>query len=202
VIAVLTCAIAGGLFRAVDAARETAGFMQGVGLDRVRIFFVAFLLAVCPLGSVALAQTTGPASGLGLPRFVSLKADKVNVRTGPSRDHDVNWVFTRAGLPVEITAEFGTWRRIRDSEGADGWVHQSLLSGRRTALVAPWAKGETFALYDRADRNSTLAARLQPGVLCTVKACSGDWCRVFGEGFDGFIEQERLWGVYPKEPIE
>lgn len=181
--------------------------MQRVGLGRVRNSCAALLLAACSLATGSLltnawAQATGPASGFALPRFVSLKADKVNVRTGPSRDHEVNWVFTRAGLPVEITAEYGTWRRIRDSEGADGWVHQSLLSGRRTALVAPWAKGETFALYERSDRSATVSARLQPGVLCTVRACSGTWCRVFGEGFDGFIEQERLWGVYPSEAIE
>ena len=75
----------------------------------------------------------GPASGLPVPRFVSLKSDRVNVRGGPTKDHDVAWVYTRAGMPVEITAEFENWRRIRDWEGAEGWVYHSLLSGRRTA---------------------------------------------------------------------
>ena len=70
-----------------------------------------------------------------MPRFVSLKSDKVNVRGGPTKDHDVTWIYTRAGLPVEITAEFDNWRRIRDWEGSEGWVYHSLLSGRRTAMV-------------------------------------------------------------------
>jgi SH3-like domain-containing protein len=78
----------------------------------------------------------GPSSGLPVPRFVSLKSDRVHVRGGPSRDHDIAWLFTRAGLPVEVTAEYDNWRRIRDWEGAEGWVYHTLLSGKRTALVA------------------------------------------------------------------
>ncbi|WP_163980849.1 SH3 domain-containing protein, partial [Raoultella ornithinolytica] len=75
------------------------------------------------------------ASGLPVPRYVSLKSDHVNVRAGPTKDQDVTWIYTRSGLPVEITAEFENWRRVRDSEGAEGWVYHSLLSGKRTAVV-------------------------------------------------------------------
>jgi len=81
-------------------------------------------------------------SALPLPRFVSLKSHKVNVRKGPSTDQAIVWVFSRAGLPVEVIAESDNWRRVRDSEGADGWVFHSLLSARRTVLVTPWSKGE------------------------------------------------------------
>ena len=148
--------------------------------------------------------TTGTVSGLALPRFVSLKSDRVNVRRGPNKDNEVSWVYTRAGLPVEITAEYENWRRIRDWEGAEGWVYHSLLSGRRTALVSPNAKtgNELIPIYEGADTHSSVAARLQPGVLATVKHCSGTWCRIAGDGFDGWIEQERLWGVYPNETME
>ncbi|NJO54338.1 MAG: hypothetical protein HC829_05355 [Bacteroidales bacterium] len=144
----------------------------------------------------------GPYSGLPLPRFVSLKADRVNVRGGPSREHDVAWVFTRSSLPVEIVAEFETWRRIRDVDGSEGWVYHSLLSGRRTAMVAPWVPNETVIL--RADRSADarIAARLEPGVLGSVRACRAGWCRISGQGFDGWIQQERLWGVYPNESID
>ncbi len=79
-------------------------------------------------------------TGLPVPRYVSLKTDRVNLREGPSKDHRTAWVYQRAGLPVEIIAEYETWRRIRDSEGTEGWVLHSLLSGRRTALVQPWGK--------------------------------------------------------------
>ena len=92
-------------------------------------------------------------SGLPVPRYVSLKSDHVNVRAGPTKDNDVAWVYTRSGLPVEITAEFENWRRVRDSEGAEGWVYHSLLSGRRTAVVTMKTKDDLASLYDRADAN-------------------------------------------------
>ena len=102
-------------------------------------------------------------SGLPVPRFVSLKSDHVNVRVGPTKDNDVTWIYTRSGLPVEITAEFENWRRIRDSEGAEGWVYHSLLSGRRTAVITMKTKDDLAPLYDRADPNAAVAARLQAG---------------------------------------
>src|SRR5258708_21975031 len=113
--------------------------------------FVA-MAAVVMAGGVATAEEpTGTASGLPVPRFVSLKSDRVNVRGGPTKDHDVTWVYTRSGLPVEVTAEFENWRRIRDWEGAEGWVYHSLLSGRRTAIVAPKAKSteDLLSLHEK-----------------------------------------------------
>ena len=145
---------------------------------------------------------TGPVSGLPVPRFVSLKSDRVNVVAGPTRITTSPGSIPGSGLPVEITAEFENWRRIRDCEGAEGWVYHSLLSGRRTAVVVPKMKDELVPLYDSADPASPVAARLQAGVLATVKSCAGNWCQFSGKGFDGWIEQERLWGVYPNEKVE
>lgn len=166
--------------------------------------FLVFAAALAVLEPIAVvrAQDVGTASGLPVPRYVSLKSDRVNVREGPAKDHRTSWVFERAGLPVEITAEFDTWRKIRDSEGAEGWVLHSLLSGRRTALVAPWKKDVVLALHANGVNGSPIIANLQPNVLANVKRCDGTWCRVFGDGFDGYIEQTNLWGVYPGEHVE
>ena len=93
---------------------------------------------LAPLFAALLAIAAWPAladSGLPVPRFVTLKGDEVNVRAGPGRRYPINWVFLRQEMPVEVVAEFDTWRKIRDFEGTEGWVHQSLLSGRRGALV-------------------------------------------------------------------
>ena len=158
----------------------------------------AFVAPAQAAGDVA----PGPKSGLPVPRFVSLKPDRVNVRGGPTRDHDVTFVYTRAGLPVEITAESDNWRRIRDWEGSEGWVYHSLLSGRRTAVVTPKDKKDLVVLYERADSDGAIVARLQSGVLAAVKRCSGTWCRIIGAGFDGWVVQEQLWGVYPNEKVE
>ncbi|HWW49234.1 MAG TPA: SH3 domain-containing protein [Xanthobacteraceae bacterium] len=148
------------------------------------------------------ADAGASASGLPVPRFVSLKSDHVNVRVGPTKDNEVSWVYTRAGLPVEITAEFENWRRVRDSEGAEGWVYHSLLSGRRTAVVNMKDKDQLAALHHRADRESPVTARLEAGVVVQVKRCDAAWCRITGRGFDGYIEQQRLWGVYPDEKVD
>jgi len=168
----------------------------------VLALFLALALFLGLVTAAAQAQQVGKVSGLPLPRFVSLKSDRVNLREGPSKDHRTTWVFERAGLPVEITAEFETWRKVRDSDGTEGWVLHSLLSGRRTALVAPWKKDQIFTLFAKPSAGAAPTARLQPGVIANIKTCDGSWCRVFGDGFDGFIQQTDLWGVYPNEKIE
>jgi SH3-like domain-containing protein len=163
-------------------------------------------VAGAALGAETTASTsqsgrqTGP-SGLPLPRFVSLKAEKVNVRRGPSSDHAVAWVFQRKGMPVEIVAEFENWRRIRDSDGEEGWILQNMLSGKRTAAVAPWRKGQTMALYPSAGSGG-MVAKLQTGVIGEIEACTGEWCRISAGGYDGWIEQAMLWGVYPGESVD
>ena len=159
---------------------------------------------------VALAGTawgagegsTGSVSGLPVPRFVSLKSDRVNVRSGPNKDQEVRWVYTRAGMPVEVTAEFENWRRIRDWEGAEGWVYHSLLSGRRSAVVVPTLKDDLVPLYENTDVESAVVARLQSGVLGQLKSCNGAWCEFNGKNFSGWIKQERLWGAYPNEKVD
>ena len=153
-------------------------------------------------GDVLTGSITGSVSGFPIPRFVSLKSDRVNARSGPNKDQDVRWVYTHVGMPVEITAEFENWRRIRDWEGAEGWVYHSLLSGRRMAVVVPKTKDELVPLYENADLKSAVSARLQSGVLGTLRSCDGSWCQFSGKGFDGYVRQERLWGAYPNEKVE
>jgi SH3-like domain-containing protein len=151
--------------------------------------------------TTALQVVTGP-SGLPLPRFVSLKADKVNVRRGPSSDHPVAWVFQRKGYPVEIVAEFENWRRVRDSDGDEGWILQSMLTGKRSAIVAPWRAGKPLPLRSGTDETASVVAQLEPGVMSQVKSCDGQWCELDAQGYDGYVPQDMLWGVYPGEQVD
>jgi SH3-like domain-containing protein len=161
---------------------------------------MAAALAIQP--SITLAQeVTGSVSGLPVPRFVSLRPSDTPMREGPSKDHRIKWVFKQEGLPVEIIAEFENWRRVRDSEGDDGWVFHSRLSGRRTAQINPKLKDPSISLHERESEGSTVVARLQPGVIGSIERCTGTWCKLQGEGFDGWIPQSRLWGVYPGERV-
>jgi SH3-like domain-containing protein len=177
--------------------RFAAALMAAVALS-----FLGAAEAAAQAKGANTALERGSVTGLPVPRFVSLKADRINVRSGPGRDQDVRWVYTRAGMPVEVTAEFENWRRIRDWQGAEGWVYHSLLSGKRTAVVVPTLKTDLVPLHDRPDITSAVVARLEAGVLGRLKSCTGTWCEFRGKGFDGWIMQVRLWGAYPNEKIE
>ncbi len=161
---------------------------------------LALLFALAP--AARADDPKGTVTGLPLPRYASLKTDRVNVREGPSKDHATKWVFERAGLPVEITAEFAIWRKVRDSEGAEGWVLHTLLSGRRTALVGPGKKDETYDVRGAASDKAEVTARLQAGVIANIRKCDGAWCAVYGDGYKGYVKQTDLWGVYPDEKLE
>lgn len=146
-------------------------------------------------------------SGLPVPRFVSLKSDRVNLRAGPGTEYPASWVFRRAGLPVEIIKEFEAWRQVRDADGVSGWVLQSFLSGRRTALVQPWdvkpdqpPPQTPIRISD--SESSRPAAIVEAGVIANVHTCDGRWCEVSVEAVHGYIEQKKLWGVYDGEAVK
>jgi SH3-like domain-containing protein len=171
-------------------------------LCSVVVVLAGGLLGASVSTGVAAKDTVVTTSGLPIPRYVSLKSDHVNVRAGPTKDNDVAWVYTRSGLPVEVTAEYENWRRVRDSEGSEGWVYHSLLSGRRTAVVTMKHKDDLAPLHESAEEDSDVVARLQAGVVAQVKKCDAHWCHIAGTGFDGWIEQQRLWGVYADEKVD
>ncbi len=178
-----------------------------------RLIFIISMIMITSAGALVFTHSKGAsankseeavlkgASGLPLPRFVSLKFDKVNVRKGPSVKHQVAWIFARKGLPVEIIAEFEHWRRVRDSEGEEGWVYYSLLTGKRTVLVTPWRKKQRIELYGQSDGTGKPIAVVEAGALGAVKNCTGKWCHFAAAGIEGWISQELLWGVYPDEHL-
>ena len=145
--------------------------------------------------TAANAQRRG--SGLPIPRFASLRSDEVNVRTGPGTRYPVDWVFKRKGMPVEIVAEYENWRKVRDWQGASGWVHQSLLAGKRSFLIASKAAD----VHKTPAPAAPVVAKLEPEVMGEIRSCAGEWCRVKVGGVSGWIERADLWGVYKSEPI-
>jgi len=144
----------------------------------------------------ALAASAGE-SGLPLPRFVSLRAAKVNVRTGPGVRYPIAWVYVRRGLPVEITAEFGRWRKVVDIDGAEGWIHRIMTSGERTAIVI----GGIRTLYRRPEPTAMPMLHAEPGVQGRVLGCRASWCELVIEGVRGWTQAEFLWGIYPGEDV-
>jgi len=168
-----------------------------------------------PAGPAGAAAGAAPAaapearsrSGLPLPRFVSLKADRVNLRVGPGTEYPTSWVYRRAGLPLEVTKEFEGWREVRDADGSSGWLVQTFLSGRRTALVTPWdVKPGTRApqipiRYSDSEKSRSVAL-VEAGVIANIHNCDGKWCSISVDRFSGYLRQNLLWGVYENEIVK
>ncbi|MBM3555247.1 MAG: hypothetical protein FJX47_06805 [Alphaproteobacteria bacterium] len=160
--------------------------------------FGAVVLSLALVVTMPAEAAESGASGLPVPRFVTLKSDKVNARSGPGRQYPIAWVFQRKGMPVEIVAEFEQWRQVRDIDGAEGWVQQSLISGRRAAVIA----GERRVLWSEPTESSIALALVEPGVIAAMSACKGDWCQVRLDGAKGWIRRGELWGVYRNEEFK
>ncbi|WP_397543461.1 SH3 domain-containing protein [Roseovarius salis] len=159
------------------------------------------LTGVCAafaLSAAAAAQDRGPVTNLPLPRFVSMKAPEGNVRRGPSLTHRIDWVFKQENIPLEITAEHGHWRRVRDLDGAGGWMHYSLLSGVRTAI----ADEDMLPLHATQDGQSPVIARLELGVVADIESCTRDWCRLSVAGYEGWARKSGIWGVRDNELLD
>jgi SH3-like domain-containing protein len=159
-----------------------------------KIFLFLLLL---PTLAYAGDATKPSVSGLPIPRFVSLKADNVHWRVGPGRDYPIEWTYVKRGLPVEIVAEYDVWRKVRDFEGTEGWVHQQRLSGRRMAMVT----GDLLKLYRRPQNDAPLLAKIETGVLVRLLSCEAQWCRIEADGMRGFVQRDGIWGVYPNEAV-
>ena len=133
-----------------------------------------------------------------LPRFASLRAERVNVRSGPGVRYPITWVFVRRGLPIEVTAEFEFWRKVRDQDGSEGWVHQSLISSKRTALVF----GAVRPLHDEPSTTSPALLYAEPGVQGELLACQEVWCELRIAGRVGWMQRDHVWGVHTQELFE
>lgn len=172
-------------------------------------FVLAFGLLALPAyaGDVAAPAREKPASAdmqpegaevLPVPRFVTLGPDEVNLRNGPGIRYPIRLIIKKQGLPVEVIRQFDVWRQVRDQQGDEGWVHKSMLSGRRAVIIT----GGTQTLRRKPEEDAKPVVRLEPGVIATLDTCEGDWCELSVNSFDGWIRRDKLWGVYPDEKFK
>jgi SH3-like domain-containing protein len=157
----------------------------------------AMLLFALAAGSLP-ARTADPGAELKVPRFVSLHTDRANLRTGPGRQYPIEWVLVKKDMPVEVTAQFEHWRRVREWDGTVGWVQEHMIDGRRYVIVA---KGGVRPLFQGPDPTTAEVARAEPGVLARLLECSGAMCRVEANDISGWMRRSDLWGVYPDEKV-
>jgi SH3-like domain-containing protein len=156
----------------------------------------ALMLAIIAVLSPAIAADAE--AGLKVPRFVSLHADRVNLRAGPGRQYPIEWVLTKKDMPVEVIAQFEHWRRIRDWDGTIGWVQEHMVAGRRYVVVA---KGGARPVYQQPDLSAAEVARAEPGVVARLVECRGPMCKVETDAISGWMRRSDIWGVYPDEKV-
>jgi SH3-like domain-containing protein len=182
------------------------------GSPLIRALFMLGLMVAAGLVPIGHARAAGPGpSGLPLPRFVTTGSDRINVRVGPGERYNIAWVYVKEGTPVEIIQEFDTWRKIRDADGQEGWVHSKMLSGRRAGITAPGEAATQIPLLSRAGDANGIRAYLGSGFRVDISKCDGSWCEVSatthpksgnGATYSGYLQQAQLWGVYPDEEFD
>ncbi|MDE0704614.1 MAG: SH3 domain-containing protein [Rhodospirillaceae bacterium] len=151
--------------------------------------------APAPFGAVLFGVGPALASKLKVPRFVSLRFGRVNLRTGPGKNHPIEWVYQRRGLPVEVIRDYDTWRQVRDRWGTVGWIHVSNLTGRRTVLIDP----KSALLRRRPQEAAAAVARAEAGAIAQLKKCAAAWCRISAEGHTGWVRRSEVWGLHKKD---
>jgi len=168
-------------------------------MSRISILFFVFasFITASLFGSVS-AETGPNASGQPIPRFVSLNSDEVNVRSGPGVRYPIQWIYQRKNMPMQVIAEYDTWRKVRDWEGTEGWVHRAMLSGRRGAIVI----AEETTLRQDPNLASPAVARLMSGVVGLIDKCGASWCHLETHGVEGWIPRDTVWGLFKDESVQ
>ena len=172
-------------------------------IGRTGLVFL-FVLAVMAAGQLffhgsnaALAQnaSVGRDSGLALPRFVSLGSDKIYMRTGPGKEFPIKWVYSKAGLPMRVVEESDHWREVEDPDGERGWIHKSLLSGKRFLMV----EGDNADLRRTPSDEAMIVARVEPRVIAEMLNCQPVWCLVSVREQRGWLARRDVFGLLEGE---
>jgi SH3-like domain-containing protein len=175
--------------------------IYGVAAFAVRDFggcLTAGLLAVALVVVAALPASAQSDPTPKLPRFVSLRSNRVNLRVGPGETYPIEWVLTRKDMPVEIVKEFQNWRLIRGWQDTKGWILDRMVTAKRDVVI----DGAVRALHRRPDPASELVARAEPGVVARLTELQGPWCRIEAGGYTGWVLRTEVWGVLPDETLQ
>lgn len=171
-------------------------------MSRLRLICLAVLL--CGWTAAPVGPGPGPATGvvskLPVPRFVSLRTDKVNFRAGPGFQYPVSWIYQRDGLPVEIIGEFDVWRQVVAPDGGTGWVHEATIRARRTFIVT----ASQAVLRANPNADAGIVAYLDAGVSGALLSCasSSDFCKAASGHVSGYLARQDFWGAFTGEAFK
>lgn len=160
--------------------------------SRFSLLNIGWLLALALSAGSALADTAAV-----VQRYVTLRAAEVNLRAGPGEQFPIQWVYRRKGLPVEVIGKSDVWRKIRDWQGTEGWVHERMITATRGVIV----RGAVRPLHSEPDPASDVVAHAEPGVIAKLLECHGAWCKVETSDIKGWLGRNEVWGVDPDEDV-
>ncbi|MEJ0042124.1 MAG: SH3 domain-containing protein [Rhizomicrobium sp.] len=164
------------------------------------MFDSRFLLpAAALLCALCVSAAAAPEAIAVQPHFASIRRDQAFLRQGPSYAHRILWIYKRKDYPVKILASFDAWRRVKDVDGAVGWMHRTQLSDRRSVLFVGFTKS---ALRADSDPKSKIVAYAAPGVVAWLKACELSACEVQASGTEGWVDKRNIWGVESSEVFQ
>ena len=196
--------------RIVPNACLTCRFPSGHKVEVKRISCIFPVLALVALAAIISAPMSHAgaagakkadaaphpgASGQPTPRFVSLSSDTVNMRAGPGVRYPITWVYRRKGMPLMVMAEFEYWRKVRDAGGTEGWMHRSLLSGRRTAQL----RGKINEMRQSPEAEAPVTLRAEAGVIGKLITCRGGWCQLDLNDTRAWLPRSDIFGTLPNE---
>lgn len=167
----------------------------------MKALFAIIIALLLPAFAANAQDTDSSESGLALPRMVSLRSDTINGRSGPDTKYPIEWIYKQKGAPVEIINEFGLWRKIKDWEGSESWVHKSMLTGRRFVRVI--VPGENN-IYNSDNYQSKVIAKVEDGVIGEIKKCTkgNSFCLIKFGTIEGWVPKNIVFGVYDNENID
>ena len=173
---------------------------QRPGRTGLRLLAVAVAYILLPFGSVAAQENRDSIRGtnLEIPRFVTLQASRANMRAGPGKDYPIKWQYRRVGLPLKVVGEFEIWRKVEDHEGETGWMNVNMLTILRMGLILD----TTAPIHSDDSDSSPVIAVAEHGVILELKSCGDDWCKVAGEGVQGWIRRSSIWGLLEGEALD
>lgn len=167
-------------------------------LKRVLLSFPLLFLVLAGVASAQDNRISIRGSDLEIPRFVTLKTNKANMRAGPGKDYPIKFEYRRRGLPLKVVGEFDVWREVVDHDGVRGWMHRQTLSGKRMALVTAGME----KIRRSNDAGANVIAIAEEGVLAELNQCRGQWCRIAVDGVNGWIRRNAIWGTLEGEKLE
>ena len=124
------------------------------------------------------------------PKYVSLKKNEVNARVNASFDAPLKFLYQKKGLPVLTIDEYGNWKKIRDIDGEESWIHKSMLSNKKTFINI---KKQNLIKY--LEKKDLVVAIVNDGVVGKIIKCDNSHCLVKVKSYKGWLEKQFLWGI-------